>query len=1165
MRTSILRNLLLLLLVALPIAADAQLPEVREIENPRKRREHFYHVRSYPFGRIPQGARLNAIYSLPVLMRPSSEKSGGLMSINPWRLIGPSNVGGRVNAIAIHPTDGQTLWAGAASGGVWKSTNRGSSWTPIMDYENAIWVGALAVDPSNPNILYVGTGDPHPSNGDSYPGAGVMKTTDGGTTWRPVGLTNVGAISGLAIDPRNTNIIIAGGTDNNSGIYRSTDAGTTWVRINDQSVSNLVMNPQNPDQLWIGTWADGILRSNDLGLTWQPVNSGIVSPNLTTQRTSVSVCAGTPSVLYVLAHEKIGTTLTAPDAARMYKSTNSGDSWQMVYDSRTTGNDFLGNSVQSQGWYNNVIMVKPDDPNTVIAGGVTMVRTSNGGANWSRVGSNVHADHHAFAADPTNPNVVYNGNDGGIYRSQDGGASYNEISNSLAITQFYALAVDQSAPDMNYGGTQDNGTFAITSTGHQSIAGGDGFWVVVDHSDPNIIYGEYPHGDIWKLDRRTPPARDASNGLTGSGQWSTPIIMDPVDASTLYTGRERVFKTVDGAANWYEVSPSANGQFSSLAISRKNNRIVYAGTNRGSVLVSRDAGENWVDYTFTASGLPNRYIADFAPANANEAVCYVALGGFFSGHVFKSTDYGATWKDISSNLPDVPVNALAVHPDDDDVLFAGSDLGVFVTIDGGATWAPYMNGLPRTEVLDMEIHRERRELRIATYGRSMWAVDLERPTIAQSITAPLGGEVWTYNSTHVLGWAGFDGPVNVELSLDDGQSWSNIARDVVGSVLRWNVTPTQTMWARIRVTQVSDPSKVATSHSFTIEPMKLGGILQQETKPVIAYGLAYDGQHLYTADFAGHKMLKIDPVTLQTVEIIELQYDGRSRDSSLFTDLAFHTPSGNLFIHQLATGGSSFGALYEFTRAGQQVNRYSSSARYPVGLAWMGDDNPDLPYLLASDRDGSQEIYLVDPASGESVITIPRAKQVSAGPRGATSGGGDGKFFQVITDFTGGSLKETTAELMTVEDQNATCTIPLATPNGIMNARGIERDPRDKNVWVTDLSGNIFKVATCEGLVLPPLSTPSTPATSGVMLVQNTPNPFREETSVAFVLPHSAQTKLVVHNAEGRLVATLLDEHRSAGLHRIRFAPTELASGIYRYTLVVDGRESQTRTMVYMR
>jgi photosystem II stability/assembly factor-like uncharacterized protein len=1159
MRTSILRPLLLLLIVLLPSAAFAQhSEEEREGENPQKRREFYFHVRSYPFGRIPQDARLEAIYSATASVPTFAEKSGGLHALNEWRLIGPSDVGGRINSIALHPTDGKTLYVGAASGGVWKSTDRGASWRPIMDFENAIWVGAVAIDPVNPDNVYVGTGDPNPSNGDSYPGAGIMKSTDAGASWRPVGLTNVGAISAIAIDPRNPSIIIVGGVTNNAGIYRSVDAGATWTRVSSEPVSNIQMNPVNPDQLWIGSMTNGVLRSNDLGMTWEQVNNGLANGGSTKQRMSVAVCEGTPSTLYALAHEKVGTA----DVSRIYRTNDGGNSWSLVFDSRTTGNNFLGNAAQSQGWYNNTIAVKSDDPNVAIAAGVSMVRSANGGSSWTSMGGNVHPDHHAFAVDPTNSQVIYNGNDGGMYRSDDGGASFRDINEGLAINQFYAIAADQSQPDQNYGGTQDNGTFSVKTTGARRIAGGDGFYVVVDHSNPNIIYGEYPDGDLWKIDLTNAQPQDINTGLFGNAQWSAPITMDPVDANILYHGRQQVFATVDGGENWAAISPKVAGSVSAIAVSRANRDVIYAGSNRGSLIVSTDGGANWNDYTFT-SGLPNRYVADFAPALRSEGTAFVAFGGFYSGHIFKTTNHGANWTDVSSNLPDIPVNALAIHPDDDNVIYAGTDIGVFVTVDGGATWASYMNGLPRTEVIDMEVQRSTRQLRIATYGRSMWAIDLEKAVAPPSITAPIGGEIMVVASLQTIGWAGFDGPVNIDYSTDDGLTWTPVAQNVAGSFMRWSVPNTPTMWARVRASLASNPSVNATSFSFTIEPLRVGGIISQQSKAVIAYGLAYDGEFLYTADFAGQKMLKMRASTLETVASYELQYQGKTGDSSTFTDLAYNPNTGTLFVHRLKPGGVGGGWLYELTREGQQVHRWESPASYPIGLAWMGQDNPDLQYLLATDRDGDQNLYLIDPASGEAVITMTRERKLELGPRGATSVG-DGDFFQIMTDFTGGSLNSATAELMGVEDQTTKCSVPIISHGTIVNARGIEYDPGDKNIWVTDLSGNIFKMVTCEGMVVP-TSAPENPVAGSISLLQNSPNPFRGETQLGFTLATNAHARLVVHDASGRLVATLADGELEAGPHRVRFAPADLASGVYRYTLIVDGRESQTRTMVYVR
>ncbi|MEO5928681.1 MAG: hypothetical protein ABIR47_02000, partial [Candidatus Kapaibacterium sp.] len=438
-------RLLTLLLLIFPVAASAQMiyQTAEPDMTPKKRELYFYGMRSYPFGKIPQNARLNALLQSEGKMKPFHD-GNGIQSLNEWKSIGPYAVGGRVTSIAVHPTDGKTVWIGTADGGVWKSTDRGGNWTAMMDNENAIAMGAIAVDPTNPNVLYAGTGEMS-SNSDAYSGAGVFKSSDGGTSWTPIGLTSVGAFSRIAVHPKDGNLVLAAATKNNGGVYRSENGGATWTRTFGFPASDLVVNPKDVKEVWIGTMSKGIYHSLDGGKTFNPSSPDISPFGSTVGRISIVVSPTTPTILYALTSEsEDGTPVTYH--ARIYRSTNSGANWTNI------NNDDPNNFMNDQGWYNQSLAVSPTNPNTVIAGGVSIVKTTNAGnvdgPDWYYINTYAtypHPDQHAVAFDPANPNRIYAGCDGGMYISEDAGQSFQSVNNNLAITQFYAMGVNQKA------------------------------------------------------------------------------------------------------------------------------------------------------------------------------------------------------------------------------------------------------------------------------------------------------------------------------------------------------------------------------------------------------------------------------------------------------------------------------------------------------------------------------------------------------------------------------------------------------------------------------------------------------------------------------------------------------------------------------------------------
>lgn len=1182
---------ILLALTLIPMSLSGQ--EIYDYETespavkPKARELYFYKMRAYPFGKIPQGARLNAIEQTEKMSRYSDSYVS--LAESSWRQIGPTKVGGRVRSIAVHPTDGNTLWVGAADGGVWKSTDAGANWEPLMQNNNAIAMGALAVDPNNPSILYAGTGEMS-SNVDAYTGAGMFKSEDGGNTWRVIGLTNVGSFARIVVHPNNSNVVWAAATKNNSGFYKSTDAGNSWRRILESATADITVNPQNPDELWIGLMTNGIRHSIDGGETFTTRNNGLGALGTTLNRISIQVAPSNPSIVYALAYETAGASTTF---SRIYKSQNSGRNWQSIFDNQP---NFLGNGAGSQGWYNNVISVHPEDPNIVVAGGVSMVRTTNGGETWNSAGTTVHPDHHAMMYDPTNPNRLYEGNDGGMYVSQNAGASWTNISDGLSITQFYAMAVDQREDNVTYGGTQDNGTLTTNSEFYGDVLGGDGFYVAIDYTQPNLIYAEREHGQIYRRTRSgsiwTGPSID--RGLpTGEADvnWSAPLVLDPKDPNRLYSGRHRLYVTFNprdngNSVSWLPVSPEMSGNISAIGISPHSSDVIFIGSARGVVMRTTTATEEWTNLSF-GHGLPNRAVTDFAFSPTDPDIVYVSFSGFYTEHVYRSTDKGETWESISSGLPDIPINALAIHPTNESILFAGSDLGMFITVDGGSSWTVYNQGMPRVAVIDLEVHDELKVLRAATHGRSMFEIGIggEAPEIAPSITSPHGGEVWVGTTQNVIAWGGIhdDRGVRVQYSLDDGQNWRELGYQVKGNTFRWHTVNKESFVARIRVISVTNPEISATSNTFTIEPFDRGAVLTTDSKPTVTYGIASDGKYLWTTDFNSNTLLKLDPETLDAVEEVKM---GSAAGDSLFTDITYYPERNSLFVHRLNSTitPSAGGWLVEVSKTGEVLGLWRSPCGYPIGLAWLGAKNPDVPFLYVADRDGAQPIYFFDPAAfdpqGTDIIpTIQTTREIriESGPRGAAADYGN--IWQIITDFTGGTLQSATAistdiDNLAIGKQPAICSVDLSSPLATsINARGVELDTVQNALWISDFAGNLYKVASCNthpgisdsGDV--PASVPTTGSAipAGLELGQNSPNPFSTSTDISFTLPSAMQVRVQIYDMAGRLITTLADDRFEAGTQSIPFNSRSLPAGVYRYSLVLQNGAQVAKTMVLVK
>ncbi|MDP2302841.1 MAG: T9SS type A sorting domain-containing protein [Ignavibacteria bacterium] len=721
--------------------------------------------RTYPHYQYDEDVYRNAFAQKRVMMNElNADYIRKGKTIPKWEFAGPMNIGGRVVDIEFNPLDPNIVYAGASTGGVFKSTDMGNTWFPIFDSSPNINIGDIAVDPVNPNIIFVGTGEANGGH-NNFPGEGIYKSTDAGNTWTLKGLEQTVSIGRIIVDhtnPQNIYVAAVGSyfsPNPERGVYKSSDGGDTWSKslfISDSTGAiDLVMDPNNSNFLMAAMWervrrpltsrlygaSSGIFISSDGGTNWQKLGQTNGLPTGTNiGRIGLAMSLSDPNIVYALYNN--GNSYTG-----FYKTTNKGTNW--VNADPSFG---ISEGTSNFSWYFGQTRVHPTNPNIVYALDVAFMRSTNSGTSWPIIYGTIsgpqqlHVDHHALAFHPTNPNYLLSGNDGGINISTDAGVTWSDPVH-LPATQFYEIGLDYLNPHRLYGGTQDNNTIR-TLTGNfddwDRILGGDGFYVTVDYTNSNIIYAEWQFGALSKSTNGGANFSWAMQGINTSEptNWSTPVIMDPNNNNVLYYGTNRLYRTTNAAFSWSVISPNLTnsngtlrlGTITTIAVAPSNSNNIYVGTDDANVWVSIDNGGNWTKISTPA--LPQRWITRVVVDPNAENILYVTYSGLKwhdpQPHVFKTTNYGNNWTDISSNLPDAPVNAFAVDNNNPQRLYLGNDIGVFYSQNGGVSWNVLGTDIPSVVINDMKIHPVTNELILGTHGRSMYKINID------SITTSIG-------------------------------------------------------------------------------------------------------------------------------------------------------------------------------------------------------------------------------------------------------------------------------------------------------------------------------------------------------------------------------------------------------------------------------------------
>jgi len=686
---------------------------------PYNRVKWFYEQRMLNDEPVPVGARYRAWEQ-----KREIERAMNIAPRSTWFSLGPENFAGRILSLEFDPNSPSTLYTGSAGGGLWKSTNAGLNWSALTDETPSMAIGGVAVLPSNSNVIVIGTGEGTP-NIDRIQGVGILRSTDGGSTWDTTSLTyskaNGHGFHFIEANPI-TGTFLAGATD---GLWRSTDEGSTWIQVRiGGNWFDAVWKPGDANRCYAvrggsGT-PNGVSVSTDDGATWTV--SGTGQPSFTTiGKSKLAVSADEPTWIYAGFSNRSSSNLIG-----IYRSTNDGANWTL----QASAPNMYG----GQGWYNVSLAADPNNADLVVSGGVELYRSTNAGVTFTQIGNNVHVDHHAAAYRPGSPNNLFVGSDGGVYESTNDGGSWTARNSGLVTYQFYDICVSQFSPSFMMGGTQDNGTdrWTGTTTWLEGLFA-DGMVCNVNPNVSNVIYAEIQFGDHYKSSNGGSNWQPIMNGIIGNGAWVTPVAEDqtPANGGHLYTSTGAgIFRTTNGGTLWENVAPhNANW----IDMSPVDGNVVWT---ISGILVKRstDDGGTWTDAApfgfFTGSG--TKIVAH--PTDVNSA--FVSFSSYSVGfaHVAKTTDGGVSWTNITGNLPEAPVNALAVDNLNPDRIFAGTDVGVWATTDAGGSWLPFEAGFPNTVVADLEIQKTARKLVAGTHGRGAWEVDISTTTGVQVAT-----------------------------------------------------------------------------------------------------------------------------------------------------------------------------------------------------------------------------------------------------------------------------------------------------------------------------------------------------------------------------------------------------------------------------------------------
>jgi photosystem II stability/assembly factor-like uncharacterized protein len=723
-----------------------------------------------------------------------------------WRNIGPVNMGGRVSAIAGIPGDSRTFWVGGADGGVWRTTNGGTTFEPQWQEEEAYSVGALAVASSDPNVVWLGSGEGDPRNSVSY-GLGVWRSTDGGSTWSHLGLEGTERIKRVVVHPKDPDVALVcalgreWGPNEERGVFKTTDGGANWTKVlyidQDTGCSDLDIDFSNPRNIYAGMWTfrrrpwrfdgggreTGVYISRDMGETWTKVET---LPDEPMARIGLSVAQSSPNIVYLITE--------FPTAGTLFKSVDYGATWEMVNEDR--------NLLNFRPFYYSDVFVDPSNENILFTLSGALARSVDGGRTFDRIGQGVHGDHQSFWINPADGDHVLSGSDGGWQVSLDGGDTFH-IQRNFSLAQYYHVFVDDRDPYWVCGGLQDNGNWCGPSRTRQqgimadewyTVSGGDGFYTVPVPGKPNLVYSNAQGGYFRITDTNSGVTRNIEPyprqvGSQGQGMfraryrfnWDAPIVISPHDPGTVYWGGNVLFRSRDEGYTWDVISPDlttddpekqrdSGGEIYNdntaaefhttiltVAESPLEQGVIWVGTDDGNLQLSRDDGANWTNLRDAVPGLPaETWVGNIEASYFQPGGVFVAVDNHrlddFTPHVYATDDYGQTWRDLSAGLPqDDYVKVVRQHPENENLLFVGMERGIFASWDGGQSWVDIRGNLPRVSVRGIRVQPQYNDLVIGTHGRGAFILDDIGPWI--ELADAMSGDVHLFDIRTATEWA----------------------------------------------------------------------------------------------------------------------------------------------------------------------------------------------------------------------------------------------------------------------------------------------------------------------------------------------------------------------------------------------------------------------------
>src|SRR3989475_6515404 len=752
-------------------------------------------------------------------VKVDSETFSGLGARN----IGSAAMSGRIAAVAaVQEGPRLTVYVGAASGGVWKSVNGGTTFKPVFDKQPVQSIGAITIDPKNPKVIWVGTGEAWTRNSVSI-GDGIYKSVDGGDNWVNVGLPESERIAKILVDPTESNTVYAcvpgklWSDSDQRGLYKTTDGGKAWVKVlkganASTGCSMASLDPQNPKTIYAGMWdfrrqgwtfrsggngpdapsGSGLFKSTDGGASWTELDANAAKglPSKPWGRVAVTVAPSKPNVVYAFIE-------AAVPKNGLYRSDDGGKTWE--------ARDRSQLMIWRPFYFANLI-VDPKNENRLYKPDLSLIVSTDGGASFSNIGGGAHGDFHDVWIDPANTDHLITGDDGGLWYSYDAGKKWWKAE-TLLVSQFYHVSVDLARPYHVYGGLQDNSSWVgeseypggITNSRWENMYGGDGFWMFVDPADPDYIYAEYQGGEIGRVNRYTHEARNIKPRPNYKEKlrfnWNTPIALSPNEKGTIYIGAQFLFRSRDHGQNWERISPDLTTNdpqkqkqeqsggltvdnssaemhttIYSISESPKDKNLIWVGTDDGNLQITRDGGKSWNNVVTNVPGLAkNSWVSWVQASNFDAGTAYAAFDrhtfGDMSPYVFRTTDYGKTWTPLVNAQDAKGVRGYA-HVVKEDVvkpslLFLGTEFGRFVSIDCGKNWAQFKgNHFPAVAVRDLAIQPRENDLVLATHGRGIWIVDDITPLRA------LAPDLLTQEIAFVSAWP-------VQQRIEESGGWAN--------------------------------------------------------------------------------------------------------------------------------------------------------------------------------------------------------------------------------------------------------------------------------------------------------------------------------------------------------------------------------------------------------